>query len=464
MMLFVAIALAAPAWEAQVEPVEDEGTGFTFLGVVQARGSAGNVVNTNPFFNGQVVGVLDGANGTTVSDTDKAVTAEQRAVGFLSYRPVALNGQAGLTAGFEVDFAWGDAAYGTGGNAGGGFGGDQVNLQTRRLHADFDGGPTHTIVGLQFVGDSVTDPTRAPSLDALYRSGGRLMVWGSEAAGVQSFGTLDTLSWRAGAFTLVEGDFSQNDDVGLLMADVELRPAPGLSVGLHGWHLRDRAGGQVGPTSALSGLQGAAIIDHLGTVVDADLSWVGVDVGYDPSLSMGRVGAHGVVLANLGRLYIEDEVDQDISSVLVDLEARARWAAGAGSLFRAELLYTGSEFVTGNSYGVVGAAWGTHGTLLLHPDRLAINRQVSQYSDVSAGGVGMVSLSGSLGYDLVPNKLNVTLGGGHAVVGERSAQEGNLRLTATPLPLLQVGVAGAYMARPDTDAWLVLTTLDWIVF
>lgn len=468
-MLLLATAMAQPAWESQVEPQADEPGPFTFLGVVQTRASATNVVSTNPFFNGQIVGVLDGPNGTVVSEEDRSVTTEQRAVGFLSYRPVVLSGQAGLTAAFEVDFAWGDSAYGTGGNAGGGFGGDQVNLQTRRLYADFDAGPTHTLVGLQFMGDGVNDPTRVGSLDALYRSGGRLMVFGSEAAGVQSFGAVDmlsgdTLSWRLGAFTLLEGSFSDNDDVGLLLADAQLSPAPGLALGLHAWHLRDRSGGALGPTSALSALQGAAEVDHPGTVVDADLSWLGLDGGYNADLSIGRAGVHGVVLANLGRLYIEQETDQDLRSLLIDVEGRARYAPGAGSIVRAEVLYSAPDFVTGNSYGIVGAAWGTHGCLLLHPDSLAINRQVAQFSDVSAGGAGMVSLSGSLGYDLVPNRLNLTIGGGHAIVGEGSAQELNGRLTLSPLPLLETGLAGAYLSRPDTDAWMVLGTLDWMVF
>ena len=76
----------------------------------------------------------------------------------------------------------------------------------------------------------------------------------------------------------------------------------------------------------------------------------------------------------------------------------------------------------------------------------------------------MVALSGSIGYDLVPNRVNVTVGGGHAVVAEGSAQEGNVRVTVTPLPLLRTGLAGAYLSRPDTDAWMAMATLDWMVF
>ncbi|NOY27956.1 MAG: hypothetical protein GXP62_18990 [Oligoflexia bacterium] len=119
----------------QAQPAPAPSTGFTAIGLLQARVTRSSVVTTNPFLDGQVVGSLGGLNGTSTSLDDRTLMGEQRADGFFTWAPTILDGRAALTAAFEVDFGWGDQAYQTGGNRGGGFGGDQVNLQTRRLYA-----------------------------------------------------------------------------------------------------------------------------------------------------------------------------------------------------------------------------------------------------------------------------------------------------------------------------------------
>ena len=486
---------AAPPESRKVEadtvlPETAEPRAVEFLGLVQTKATATNVVTTNPFFDGQVVGVLDGTAGATTSATDTTWVTEQRAVGFLGYKPAVLGGKARLTAAFEVDFAWGDAAYGIGGNTGGGFGADQVNLQTRRLHADFWSSALrheqHTVVGLQFVGDSAADPT-ADSPDDLLRSGGRLMVFGSEAAGLSVYGRVrngwgERLGYRLGAYTLVENASAQPDDVTLFMADAQLHPAYRTTLGLHGWVLRDRSGGQggalgVGPGSALAELQGAAPIDAAGA--DADLAWLGADLGWNHDLAGGPVGLTGLALTNLGTVRPEQGADIGVQAALLDAEARWRWTAGEGSVIRAEALYvtgdsvstpTYTGFVTGNAYGIAGAVHNTHGTVLLHPDVLSINRQVSHSGDVAAAGRGMLSLTADVGYDPIPDRLTVSLGGGHAAFGGgTTAQEVHARVVGQPLLFLRTGLTGAYLARPSgqatpNDAWAVYAHLDWLVF
>ncbi len=486
---------AAPAESRKVQadtvlPEAEEPRAVSFLGLVQTKASATNVVTTNPFFDGQVVGVLDGTAGATTSTEDTTWVTEQRVVGFLGYAPPVLGGKAGLTAAFEVDFAWGDAAYGIGGNTGGGFGADQVNLQTRRLHADFHSSALrheqHTVVGLQFVGDGAADPMADSPADLL-RSGGRLMVFGSEAAGVSVYGRVndgfgERLGYRLGAYTLVENASAQPDDVALFMADVQGRPAYRTSLGLHAWVLRDRSAGQggalgVGPGSALSELQGASSLDVANA--DADLAWLGADAGFNHDLAGGPVGVTGLAIANLGTVRPEDGEAVGIQGALLDAEARWRWTAGEGSVLRAEVLYvtgdsvstpTYTGFVTGNAYGIAGAVHNTHGTVLLHPDVLSINRQVSHVGDVAAGGRGMVSASADLGYDPIPDRLTVSVGGAHAAFGgDSSAQELHARVVGQPLLFLRTGLTGAYLARPSTaadpnDAWAVYAHLDWLVF
>jgi len=481
--------------------------GFSALGLLQVRLSRSSIVPTNPFLDGQIVGQLGGLNGTTTSLEDRSTLAEQRADAFLTWAPRVLDGRAALTAAFEVDYVWGDQAYQTGGNKGGGFGGDQVNLQTRRLYGRFSprlpGGNDLTVyAGLQFLSDGAHDPhTSTP--DALFRHGGGLMFWGSEAAGLAAYGRVhdsfgDRLFYRVGGFTLLENGVAQADDATLWVADAEVVPAYAVDLGLHAWWLKDGTGGSggslgVGPTSQLSQLQGGPRLSFLsadGTAVetDADLVWLGADAGWNRDLDRGPVGLRGLGVLNLGRLYLTGQPDVDVRGWLVDGEARWRWTRGAGSELRVEGLassrdgtgsgaYTG--VVTGNSYGVVGASWTTHGTLLLFSDPQAIDRQVAVVSDVSGGGHGLAALCSRLGYDPIPNRLTVTANVAHAAQPQQGAvgTETGLAVVAHPLPLLDVGLRGAVVSGARVPAldtgdlsslpawpWAIQAHLQWVLF
>ena len=160
MLLFLSTAFAADpvpeVWSAAAEqgtvtPTLPAPGGLTFLGLYQARAAASSAITTAAL-DGQVVGKLGGTNGTSVyvpgvtdldgdgvpdDDVGNSTWTEQRLNGFFTYAPPTLDGRASLTAGFEIDFLFGDQSYGIGGNTGGGFGADNVNLQTRRLHVSF---------------------------------------------------------------------------------------------------------------------------------------------------------------------------------------------------------------------------------------------------------------------------------------------------------------------------------------
>ncbi|MDP2311810.1 MAG: hypothetical protein Q8P41_02825 [Pseudomonadota bacterium] len=494
MIPFVAVALAqdegAPpeARREDVRPVADvPGSGLRFLGIVALRTAATNVSTTNPFLNGQLVGELGGTNTTTTTE-EVGHASEQRVAAFFSYAPPLWDGRLQLDAAFEIDFAFGDQAYGIGGNTGGGFGADQVNLQTRRLGARARlGDSTWLVAGLQFVGDGSADPTRSKP-DDLFRGGGRLMFFGSEAAGLTAYGTVgEPIRYKLGAYTLVELGIAAPDDVTLYMADGAWSPAYAQRAGVHLWYLRDHAGGAggtfgTGPASVLSELQGGPRLDlrengeGVAPVINADLLWVGLDHGWNAALDRGRVGATVLGVASLGRLYVEALPDRDVRGFLGDLELRARIAEGEGSVARVELLASSADdpatdtyegIVTGNSYGAVGAVHGTHGCLLLFPDVSAINRQVAAVYDVSGGGAGVAAVTGGLAYDLVPNRLTVGAGAGHA----RSATfaplgtEINARISGKPWVLTDVGIKGAVLldtALPE-NPWIVLASFDWVV-
>lgn len=496
MLLALSVALAgdaslpAEARAADVAPTPSAPAPLRFLGVVSARGVLTDVVTTNPLVTGQVIGSLGGTNSTTTSEESGAYT-EERVGAFFIYSPAILDGRAALDAAFEVDFAWGDQSYATGGNTGGAFGGDQVNLQTRRLGARVEWFESQTVVaGLQFVGDSVNDPATS-KLDDLVRSGGGLSFFGSEATGIAAYGKVgdsggERLRYRAGVFTLYEQAFAEGDDVSLFVADVQAAPAYATRAGLHAWAIRDRAGGAAGiagsgPGSALSELQGGPRLDfrsdsaEVAPEVDTDVVWLAADAGYNASLDMGRVGVRGVVVMNTGRIYVADHGDVDILGGYGDVEARFRYAMGKGSVARVEAvlasadhdgddLYTG--LLTANSWGVAGAIHATHGCYLLFPDTGSINREVAVVADVSGGGHGLFAVTGGLGWDVVPERVNVSVGGGHA----RNAtgglgSEANVRVSASPFPLATVAAVGAGVFGSDLPVtpWTALLTFDWLV-
>ena len=506
-------ALAAPtqaelaATSVKPEPLVEDA--FEAIGLYQARATSTSVGTTNPLLDGQVIGTLGGSNGTTVMPEGSAEFAEQRFNAFLTWRPVALDGRAELGAAFEVDMAFGDQSYAVGGNTGGAFGGDQVNLQTRRLFAAFSPriGPdasVEIVTGLQLVTDGAHNPTGA-SPDALFRSGGRLMVVGTEAAGVTAYGKVfdsfgERLRWRLGAYTLYEVAFTEPDDVWLVAADLDVEVGWRTHVGVHSWTLLDRSGGGagvlgVGPTSALSEMQGGPRLDLRAEgeleAPDAytDVFWFAVDAGYDHTLSVGPIGLSGVAVVNVGRIYAGPFDRRPIAGGLVDGEARWRFASGRGSVARVEGLWTTRDdptdpsryggVVTANTWGIAAATYGTHGGLLLFPDIKAINRQSAIVYDVSGRGEGVIAANTTVGYDVIPDRLNTTAGVAHArnSSGVPWGTELHGHVGFEPWWLVDVGVHGGVVlpgsrslvsgltTASGTSAvpWAMLLTCDWIL-
>ncbi len=467
--------------------------GFTFVGLLTTRATATNIVTTNPLLNGQVVGTLGGLNTTSTQETTGR-SAEQRLGAFFRYAPPALDGRFALDTAFEIDYGFGDASYGIGGNTGGAFGADQVNLQTRRLAGRYSIAKDVTaVVGLQFVADGASDPATA-RIDDLVRGGGRLDFFGSEAAGVSIYGTARTRAgstlgrYRVGAYTLWEQGVGADDDISLLMADGEADLAYATRVGLHAWMLTDTAGGAAGllgsgPTSALSELQGGPRLGVTATdpavapVPNAQVLWLAADAGYNRALDAGRFGVTALAVTNLGIVSGEGMTPIGVQGGLFDVEGRVRWAPGAGSVLRAEALLATSDgpgtdyytgVLTGNSWGIVGAIQTTHGCYLLFPDPMAVNRQVAAVYDVSNAGRGLMALTASAGWDAVPNRWTIGVGGGHARASDGTVMgtEVNARVVYKPFVLGNLGVhAGTLLGTTlPQDPWVLFTSLDGMVF
>ncbi len=494
-----AVLAADPLPEVRAAEVAASSPSWSGFALVQTRTALTNLASTNPLLDGQVIGRLGGTNGVIVDPAARSAYTEQRVGAFATYRPEMLDGKAALTGAFEVDFAWGDRSYGVAGNTGAAIGGDMVNLQTRRLAAEFwpTTGPVqwHLVAGLQLLTDGAVDPSGARP-DGLFRSGGKLMFWGTEAAGIAAYGRWtdqgwgDRLVWRLGSFTLYEQGLATADDVWLTVADAQLRPSWTTSLGLHAWYLQDRAGGTAGllgsgPASALSEMQGGPTLDPYATVarpadaaIDADLVWLGADVGHNADLTQGPVGLTAAAFANVGRVYATVAPDIAVAGALADAELRVRYAPGR-SVLRAEGLFTTGDdldprryrgVVTGNSYGIAGALYASHGTYLLFSDPGSINRMVAVVPDVSGAGRGVTAVTAGAAFDPLPHRLTTAVGFGTAADSSFATwgTEGNLRVTATPLPLLDLSwVAAACAPGPAAGggpaAWATYLTVDWVV-
>ena len=259
-------------------------------------------------------------------------------------------------------------------------------------------------------------------------------------------------------------------------------------MGLHGWYLRDDSEGAAGAlgtgvASSLSEMQGGPRLDfRLGPEaeappVSAELVWLVADAGYNRGLDRGRLGAGAWAAANLGRLYVTGQPDPGVLGLAAGAEARAKIAAGAGSVARLEGLAVSangpdverySGIVTGNSYGIAGATWASSGALLLFPDVGAINRQAAVASDSAAAGAGRRGGAAGVGYDPGPDRLTLAAGAAAASTpaGRPLGVEVNGRITAHPVYLMDVGLAAATVqnAPLEIDPWAVFGFFQWVVF
>ena len=98
---------------------------FQFLAFFITQGVHTDMYPKASLFNGQLVGRLFGPNSSTTSDSAVSNYMEQRILPFFIYQPKLFNGKAILRASFEIDWTWGDQAYGIGGNKGGAINADR---------------------------------------------------------------------------------------------------------------------------------------------------------------------------------------------------------------------------------------------------------------------------------------------------------------------------------------------------
>jgi hypothetical protein len=475
-----------------------------------ARSGGRGGVSLGPIASGAGSGVRTGPDTTTYY-------VEQRWIPALTYAPAFIDRLAAFRASFEVDFSWGFAANQMQPNQGGGLNADQVNLQTKNVHVALfptrDPDELAIVVGTQQIHDSVYYPGTTP-LPRLARSGYKLAFAGTDGTGLSIYGGIGG-RWKLSFTPLTVGQSREDSDPGARLAYAYFATADylwplraGSGVGASLWLLRDDTRGSAfayegvvhaGPGSPeLSPFTGVARLPLQGA--RGTVGYAGLNFHYNLDFAAGPWAASGFAMLNAGRFRSTAPGDGmmprvDILGLASNLSVT--WRYGRHPADRVELtglLVSGDtdpaderygSVITLNHYGLPGALWFDHGTLILFPFVQTISNYTGAVTDLSNRGHGLATAIAAASYELVPRRLSVKLGGAYAQAmaaprGEAGAMQGGRhigtelnaelsgRLSASMQSGLHAGVLFAgdlYDGNPDmaTDPFAVFTTFSWFI-
>lgn len=463
---------------------------FQFLAFFYNQAVTTNVFPQNDFLRGQVIGRLYGANTTVSSDSLQAGYFEQRILPFFIYSPKLFNGRATLRTSFEIDWTWGDVAYGSGGNGGSAPSGDQVNIQTQNVELELIPKKGWAVnVGLQRMYDSPHNPYRT-WFETLLNTGYRLNYWGTDGVGISVRRDADYYKFKAGYFKLYENNIQENDDVTLSMFNYRRSLGMRWHWGGSAMYLRDRANGEGGPSVLSQGLN-STLNDYNGTFrfrfangnpYRADIFWLGSYFSYNESQVLDRVFATGYLNYNLGVTKL-NENDQwvdgpNIRGLGANLRLGYRYGQTERDAIYGDLIYTSGDdngiadgvytgVLTGNTWATPGGLYVSHGGYLLFPHANVVNRYVAAVTDISNLGYGITGLSLNASKSVIPHKLTGKLGLVSALSnvapsggGRQMGLEANASLVYNLGVFMSLELHGAYLWLGDFyDSDLVNGTL-----
>jgi hypothetical protein len=402
---------------------------FAFY-INQAVGS--NMYPESSLFSGQLVGRLFGPNSSTTSEKISSRYVEQRLIPFFIYQPKLFNGKAILRASFEIDWTWGDQAYGLSGNKGSAISADQVNLQTQNIELGLIPFKDWYInLGLQRMFDTPYNPYRT-YFDKMTMTGYRLAYWGTDGVGISIRREKDFNSIKAGFYKLYENDAELNDDVTLYEGIYHQKISMAWTVGASVYYVHDRGmnkGGVSvfgqGLTSTLANYNGAFVF-NLGTNdYKADVAWTGIYFGRNVDFWIDRWQLTGFLNYNMGSVRSNQNGEYikraDIGGLGMNLRGAYRFGQTAGDFIAADLLYTTGDgdgiangkysgVITGNTWGMPANIFISSGTYILFPHGNVVNRYTPVISDISNMGYGVTAGVLNFSKDFVPNKINAKVG------------------------------------------------------
>ncbi len=456
---------------------------FQFLAFFINQGVTSNYYPENDFLKGQVVGRLFGANTTTTSDSLRTRYAEQRIIPFFIYQPKLFDGKAILRASFEIDWTWGDASYGVGGNYGSAISADQVNLQTQNIELELIPAKGWKInLGLQRMFDTPYNPYRT-MFDKMTTTGYRLAYWGTDGVGITVRKDWDFSMVKGGLYKLYENYVQVNDDVTLFELTGETDITRLWKLGASTYYVQDRSSGAGGVSilgqgfnSLLATHNGMFRFNYRSTPYRADVVWLGSFFGrntehwHDPWMVTGFFNANiGTIDTLTNKLTSKSDWTKatDIFGFAANLRLSYRYGQTASDVVTADLLYTtGDEdglndgkysgVITGNQWGAPGAIFISSGAYLLMPHGNVVNRYVHAICDISNMGYGLSLATLNLSRSIIPYRLNAKLGGAFAMSnveplggGKHIGTEVNGNIAYFFGPFMSLELHGAYLMLGD---------------
>ena len=488
---------------------------FQFFGYFITQSVTSNFYPQSSLFNGQLVGRLFGQNSSVTSDTLTSGYVEQRFIPFFIYQPKLFNGKAILRASFEIDWTWGDQAYGMSGNKGAAISADQVNIQTQNIELELLPFKYWTInIGLQRLYDTPFNPYRT-FFDKMLVTGYRLAYWGTDAAGVSVRYDRDYSKIKTGYYKLYENIGQDDDDVTLTELIYRRKLSLKWNLGASLYYIRDRGKGLGGVSVFSQGLNSTLVNYNggfnfnLGTnEYKADIEWIGAFFSRNPDFFLDRYLLTGFINYNIGTVDTkENDVwsrKANIGGMSANLRAAYRYGQTSSDYFSVDFLYSSGDgngienkkysgVITGNTWGMPASVFIGSGAYILFPSANVVNRFTPVVSDISNMGYGLYAGTANFYKDIIPNKFNIKIGSALAYSavkpqngGDFLGTEFNAAVKYTFGPFMNIGLHGAYMSLGDffdsndsghgtdingiyntarpTNPWTVMLVYQWLMF
>lgn len=454
---------------------------FQFLAFYINQAVTSNIYPENDFLKGQVVGRLFGGNTSRTSNEHTSAYIEQRLIPFFIYQPSLFNGRATLRASFEIDWTWGDVAYGVGGNFGGGFSADQVNLQTQNLELELKlAEGTFMNLGLQRIFDTPYNPYKT-LFDKMTTTGYRLAYFGTDGVGVSIRKDWDFYRLKGGYYKLYENYVHLNDDVTLMELTGEKDISRTWKVGASAYYLNDRANG-AGGVSILSQGMNSLLASHNGTYrfnfgsnkYRADILWLGTFFGRNTEHWVDPWMVTGFLNFNLGNADTQsltpgaDWVKAvDVFGYAANLRTSYRYGQTLNDNITLDVIHSSGDangisdnkytgVITGNQWGAPGNIFVSSGAYLLLPHGNVVNRFTPAIMDISNMGYGMTAGTLNASKGIIPNRLNAKIGGAVAMSNVKPLGGGfligtevNGNIAYNFGPFMSLELHGAYLMLGD---------------
>lgn len=507
LLLFPLIISGQSAWNFDpIKVPEQPPKEFQALAFFITQGVTSNFYANNDLLKGQIVGRL--FSGNTTETGTQAFYFEQRLLPFFIYQPQLLNGKAILRASFEIDWTWGDASYGVGGNFGSAFSADQVNIQTQNVELELIPAKGWAInLGLQRLFDTPYNPYRT-MLNTMLNTGYRLAYWGSDGVGISVRNDNDWYRLKAGYYQLYENNVQQIDDVTLWEAIADFDITPTWRQGVSLWYVYDRGNGEGGVSilgqglnSLLNDYNGTFQFNFQGANYRADIFWLGTYGNYNAEFNLGRWSLNGFAVANIGQAQTDKtgiyKKAVDIFGVSANLRGGYKYGQTSDDIITADLLFASGDdnnisdgkysgVITGNSWGSPGAIFVSSGAYLLYPHANVVNRYISAVPDLSNMGLGQIGGTVNFHHGIIPNKLSVKIGIASAMCQYSPSGGGNFigfevngKVSFVPAVFMNIELHAAYLSlgdfynsknvnsglskKPD-NPWTIFTTFKWLMF